>query len=126
MKYKFNTYEILYAIMLVTNTAVVRFLEINYCTYVLLAYLVIMRLGKKITNDEFLLLSLLFPISIFNCFRFQFILLFKSSNAEGKFENYRKDVLGFAFVIGIANCAIYSNIPLGTFFFSSCCVLLYI
>ena len=25
MKYKFNTYEILYAIMLVTNTAVVRF-----------------------------------------------------------------------------------------------------
>ena len=90
MKYKFNTYEILYAIMLVTNTAVVRFLEINYCTYVLLAYLVIMRLGKKITNDEFLLLSLLFPISIFNCFRFQFILLLNPAMRKGNLKTTEK------------------------------------
>lgn len=116
MKYKFNTYEILYAIMLVTNTAVVRFLEINYCTYVLLAYLVIMRLGKKITNDEFLLLSLFIPNKYLQLLSIPIYIALNPAMRKGNLKTTEKMFLGFAFVIGIANCAIYSNIPLGTFF----------
>lgn len=116
MKYKFNIYEKIYAVLLVINAAVICFLGINYLTYGLLVYLVILRTSKKISNDNFLLLSLFIPNKYLQLFSIPIYIFLNPSVRKKRLRNTEKLFLAFILTIGIANCVIYGNMPLGTFF----------
>ena len=107
MKYKFNIYEKIYAVLLVINAAIICFLGINYLTYGLLVYLVILRTSKKISNDNFLLLSLFIPNKYLQLFSIPIYIFLNPSVRKKRLRNTEKLFLAFILTIGIANCELF-------------------
>lgn len=116
MKYNTNLYEKIYFILLVLNTLIICFIGINYISYFLLMYLVTIRLSRKISNDNFLLLSLFIPSKYLQLVAIPIYIALNTSMRTKKLNKSELFFVIYIFLIGLINCIIYSNMPLGTIF----------
>lgn len=116
MNYKTNYFEKVFFLISIINVIVICITGVGYLTYATFVYLILLKVLRKTTYENFMLLSLFVPnkyIQLLAVFAYVFL---HTPVRKKRLHRSELAFLIYIFGVGLVNCLFYGNIPLGTVF----------